>query len=393
MARHLLLGGRVIDPASGWDGIADVVIEDGRVDAIGPGLVGGQTEGERHDLSGLIVTPGLIDLHTHVYPGLGNFCVHPDDAGVRRGVTTVVDGGTSGVATFGLARKWIDDPTVATRVVAFLDPCQLYLATRDFICHRLEIANDARNLDLDSTAEALAEHADVVVGFKVRACSTTDPNSSPFVEGAKAVAGSLPIMVHLGRFPHTPTIPTAELLKTLRPGDIITHAFRGASGVLDASGQAVPEFAAAVDGGLRLDVGHSATDFRFATARRLLDQGYQPTTISTDLNVFNIDGPVWSLAETMSKLWALGVPLVDVVAMVTVNPAQVINRQDQLGRLAPGREADITVLRVDEAPAELSDGFETLVADRRLVAVGCWRGGTWFDAVAVPFAVSAGAGA
>jgi dihydroorotase len=374
----------LIDPASRTDGIADVIIEDGRIGAVGPGLVDDRMEGSRLDVSGLIVIPGLIDLHTHVYPGLGNFCVHPDDAGVRRGVTTVIDAGTSGVATFGLARRWIDDPTVATRVVAFLDPCQLYLATRDFICHRLEIANDPRNLDLESTAEALAEHADVVVGFKVRACSTTDPNSSPFVEGAKAVAGSLPIMVHLGRFPHTPTIPTAELLKTLRSGDIITHAFRGASGVLDASGQVVPEFAAAVDGGLRLDVGHSGTDFRFATARRLLDQGYQPTTISTDLNVFNIDGPVWSLAETMTKLWAMGVPLADVVAMVTTNPAQVINRQDQLGQLAPGREADITLLRVDEGPAELSDGFETLTADRRLVAVGCWRAGVWFDAVSLP---------
>jgi dihydroorotase len=336
MASHVLVGGRIIDPASGADGVADVIIDDGRIEAIGADLAGRHPEAEHHDLRGLIVTPGLIDLHTHVYPGLGNFCVHPDDAGVRRGVTTVVDGGTSGVATFGLARRWIDDPTVATRVVAFLDPCQLYLATRDFICHRLEIANDERNLDLASTAEALAEHADVVVGFKVRACSTTDPNRSPFVEGAKAVAGALPIMVHLGRFPHTPTIPTGALLKTLRPGDIITHAFRGASGVLDAdSGKVVPEFAAAVDEGLRLDVGHSATDFRFATARRLLDQGYQPTTISTDLNVFNIDGPVWSLAETMSKLWALGVPLIDVVAMVTTNTA-------------------------------------------------CWRAGTWFDAVQVP---------
>jgi dihydroorotase len=157
--------------------------------------------------------------------------------------------------------------------------------------------------------------------------------------------------------------------------------------VLDPdTGKAVPEFAAAVDGGLRLDVGHSATDFRFATARRLLDQGYQPTTISTDLNIFNIDGPVWSLAETMSKLWALGLPLVDVVAMVTTNTARIINRQDQLGQLTPGREADITVLRVDEGPAELSDGYEILTADRRLAAVGCFRGGDWFDAIAAPAA-------
>jgi dihydroorotase len=382
MARRILHGGRVIDPASGYDGVADVVIDGAQIAAIGPGLAAQDPLSEKQDVTGLVVTPGLIDLHTHVYLGLGNFCVHPDDAGVRRGVTTVVDGGTSGVATFGLARRWIDDPEVATRVLAFMDPCQLYLATRDFICHRLEIANDERNLDLDSTAEALEEHADVVIGLKVRACSTTDPEVSPFVEGAKAVAGHRPVMVHLGRFPHTPTISTASLLATLRPGDVITHAYRGASGVLEAdTGKAVPEFAAAVDAGLRLDVGHSATDFRFATARRLFDLGYLPTTISTDLNIFNIDGPVWSLAETMSKIWALGVPLTDVVAMVTANPAAVIDRAGELGQLAPGREADITVLRVDERPAELSDGFETMTADRRLTAVGCLRAGVWFDAV------------
>jgi dihydroorotase len=385
MARQILEGGRVIDPVSGYDRVADVVIDGDRVTAIGPGLAAQDPDSEKRDVTGLLVTPGLIDLHTHVYLGLGNFCVHPDDAGVRRGVTTVVDGGTSGVATFGLARRWIDDPAVATRILAFMDPCQLYLATGDFICHRLEIANDERNLDIESTAEALADHADVVVGLKVRACSTTDPEVSPFVEGAKAVAGHRPVMVHLGRFPHTPTISTASLLGTLRSGDIITHAYRGASGVLDAdTGKAVPEFAAAVDGGLRLDVGHSATDFRFATARRLFDLGYLPTTISTDLNIFNIDGPVWSLPETMSKIWALGVPLADVVAMVTANPAEVIGRAGHLGQLAPGREADITVLRIDEGPADLSDGFETLTADRRLAAVGCLRAGIWFDAVSAP---------
>ena len=113
-------------------------------------------------------------------------------------------------------------------------------------------------------------------------------------------------MVHLGRFPHTPTIPTSALLAALRPGDVITHAFRGASGVLDDSGSVTAEFKDAVDRGVRLDVGHSGTDFRFATARRLFDQGYLPTTISTDLNVFNVDEPVVSLAETMSKIWALG---------------------------------------------------------------------------------------
>jgi dihydroorotase len=383
----------VIDPASGHDGVGDVLIDGDRIAAVGngPGYGGPGRTGpggpqpstaQVIDCSGLVVTPGLIDLHVHVYPGLGDFCLHPDRVGVQQGVPTVIDAGTSGVATFGLARKWIDDPTVKTRVLALMDPCQIYFATRDFICHRLEIANDERNLDPESTAAALEANRDVVVGLKVRACSTTDPRVSPFLNAAVAVAGSRPVMVHLGRFPHTPTIPTSDLLRVLRDGDVITHAFRGASGVLGPDGKVTPEFRDAVERGVRLDVGHSGTDFRFSTARVLFDQGYLPTTISTDLNVFNVDHPVVSLGHTMSKMLALGVPLTDVVAMTTLAPATVVRRQDELGVLAPGRGADVSVFRVEEGEFELSDGHGTMTAGRSISAVGCVRGGEWMPAQA-----------
>jgi dihydroorotase len=380
MSRVVLAGGRVLDPASRTDARADVLVDDGRVVAVGEVGDDERRDAEVIECTGLLVTPGLIDLHVHVYPGLGDFCLHPDRVGVRQGVPTVVDGGTSGAATFGLARKWIDDPEVRTRILAFMDPCQIYFATKDFICHKLEIANDERNLDEASTAAMVAANEDVVIGMKVRACSTTDPEVSPFLDAAQRVAGEKPVMVHLGRFPHTPTIPTTSLLRALRSGDVITHAFRGASGVLDTSGAVTAEFKDAVDRGVRLDIGHSGTDFRFATARRLFDAGYLPTTISTDLNVFNVDDPVVSLAETMSKVWALGVSLADVVAMTTTAPAAVIRRSDELGALEPGRSAEVSVLRIDEGDAHLSDGYETLVAGRRLVPVGCLRAGTWIEA-------------
>jgi dihydroorotase len=263
-----------------------------------------------------------------------------------------------------------------------MDPCEIYFATKDFICHRLEIANDERNLDAGKAAAALEQHGDIVVGFKVRACSTTDPDRSPFLEVAQQVAYDRPVMVHLGRFPFTPTIPTRRLLAQLRAGDVITHAFRGASGVLDEHGKATPELSAAVDRGVLLDVGHSGTDFRFSAARRMFSQGLVPTTVSTDLNVFNLDHPVRSLAETLSKMWFLGLPLLDVIAMATSSTARTIRRDDELGRLEPGRVAEVSVLRIDEGPAELSDGVETVVADQRLVPVGCLRAGTWIDATA-----------
>jgi dihydroorotase len=380
----LLRGGRVIDPASGRDAVADVLIRGDRIAEVGD-LSRQDAAAQVIDCTGLLVTPGLIDLHVHVYPGLGDFCLHPDRVGVEQGVPTVIDAGTSGVATFGLARKWIDDPTVRTRVLALMDPCQIYLATKDFICHKLEIANDERNLDRESTAAALEANKDVVVGLKVRACSTSDPHVSPFLNAAVNVAGQRPVMVHLGRFPHTPTIPTADLLRTLRPGDVITHAFRGASGVLGADGKVAPEFRDAVDRGLRLDVGHSGTDFRFSAARVLFDQGYLPTTISTDLNVFNVDHPVVSLAHTMSKILALGVSLNDVIAMTTLAPATVVHREEELGVLAPGRSADVSVLRIEDTAVEMSDGYETITADSGLSPVGCVRGGDWIPATPPQF--------
>jgi dihydroorotase len=320
-------------------------------------------------------------MHAHVFPGLGDFCVRPDRAGVETGVPTVVDGGTSGVATFGLARAWLEAAAPTTQVLAFVDPCQLYLATGDFICHKLRIADDERNLDLDATAAALEAHADIVVGMKVRATHVGDDTYSPFLSGAQRVSDGRPVMVHLGRFPHTPTITPPALLTTLRDGDIITHAFRAGGGQLDPiAGGVTPEFKDAVERGVRLDVGHSATDFRFRTARRLFEAGYFPHSISTDLNIYNVDGPVGSLPETLSKIWALGVALPDVIAMGSSGPATSIRRDSSLGTLAAGRKAEISVLRIVDGPAQLSDGHETITAERRLVPVGCVRAGHWHAA-------------
>lgn len=368
----------MIDPASGLDAHADVAVADGRIVAIGADLNRLYPNATHVDCAGTIVTPGLIDHHAHVFPGLGDFCVEPDRAGVDTGVTTVVDGGTSGVATFGLARRWLDAVAPPTNVLAFIDPNQLYLATGDFICHKLRIADDERNLDLDSAAAALEAHADVVVGFKVRATHVGDDQHSPFLSGAQSIAGDRPVMVHLGRFPHTPTITNEALLAALRPGDVITHAFRAGGGQLDpATGAVTPEFAAAAANGVRRDVGHSATDFRFRTARRLFDAGYLPHSVSTDLNAYNADVPVGSLVRTMSKMWALGVGLTDVIAMATTGPAESVGRSHEMGQLAVGRVADISVLAVDDGPVELSDGHEVLMAERQLVAVGCVRAGEW----------------
>ena len=396
MAPLLLTGGRVIDPATQTDVVADVLVADGLVVAIGSDLLAQRPEiastVEQIDCVGLVVTPGLIDIHVHVMDGLGDFCVEPDQAGVDRGVPVVVDGGTSGVATFDISRRAIiDHPETRTRVLAFIDPNQLYLATKDFICHKLLIANDPNNLDTESLEASLERNADVVIGLKARACHIGDPSFSPFLAAAQQAAGDLPVMVHLGRFPHTPVITPTALLDALRPGDIITHAFRGAGGMLDRDGKAVPQFRDAVDRGVVLDMGHSGTDFRFREARRLLDQGFRPDTISTDLNIFNIGGPVFSLSENMTKMLGLGIELPDVVAMATCNSARAIGRLHELGSLEVGRSAEISVLRVrTDGPFPVSDGHETIESEVAVEPVGCIRGGTWHRTPPIPTFAQAG---
>jgi dihydroorotase len=381
MLTTMIANGRVIDPANGVDVIADVAVADGQILAVEPNLAAAHPDASVIDATGFLVTPGLIDLHTHVFVGLGDFCLPPDRVGVESGVTTVVDAGTAGAAIFNLARRAvIDHPATRTRVLALVDPNQIYLATKHFICHYLEIANDPRNLDLEDAARVLAENQDVVVGLKVRATRVDDAHRSPFLEGAKAIAGERPIMVHFGAYPHTPSIDDADVLRALRPGDIVTHCFRGGSGVLDAAARPTQAFLEAVARGVKLDIGHSGGDFHFGTARHLIGLGFLPDTISTDLNVFNVDHPVGSLPQTMSKLWALGVPLSRVIAMVTENPARQIHRAHELGSLAPGRCADVSVLRVVDGPRVLSDGHGTITAERCLEAVGCLRAGTWIAA-------------
>src|SRR6218665_1657214 len=213
-------------------------------------------------LAGALVTPGLVDLHAHCMVGLGDFCLPADLIGVRSGVPIIVDAGTSSTAIIGLARRAIiDHPDTKTRVLALMDPSQIYLANKGFVCHHLMIAADERNIDVGFGREVLEANRDVIVGFKVRPTVTTAPPRSPFLQAPGDIGADLPIMVHLGEFPHTPVLSINDLLAALRPGDIITHAYRGGGGQLDGKGEPTPEYRAAYERGVKLDVGHSGGDF------------------------------------------------------------------------------------------------------------------------------------
>lgn len=378
----VLKGGRVIDPALGTDTVADVVIRGNTILEVGTDAGTRYPDATVRDVAGKLVTPGLIDIHTHCFTGLGDFCLPTDLMGVDSGVPIIVDAGTTSATIIELARKAIiDHPDTKTKIFALMDPSQIYLANKTFICHYLRIADDERNIDIEAARKVVDANRDVIVGFKVRPTITDDPDRSPFLEAAHQIAPDLPLMIHLGSFPHTPVLATEKLLYQLRKGDIITHACRGGGGQLDRHGEPTQAFTDAYNRGVLMDIGHSAGDFHFRTAKRLVERGYLPNTISTDLNVFNVDGPVHSLSTTMSKIWALGIPLEQVIAMNTINAARAINRQQEYGTLEPGRAAEVSVLDIEEGPCTLSDGHEEIHTDRRLRAVGCLRNGHWFDAV------------
>lgn len=345
----------ILDPVQGLDGLGDVLVETGKIAAIGQQLET-SAETETVDLQGLVLSAGWIDLHTHVFDTVGDFCLSADQVGLASGVTAVVDAGTSGLLTFNAFRQTVVQ-TAKTRVYALLDPSLLYIATSDFIAHRLEIAASPRNQDIERAAAITEANRDIIVGFKVRPVLRKGETVSPVMEAGLALAEmfGLPMMVHLGRFPADPVLPPELLLPLLRPGDIVTHCFQPRFGLYDLQGQLIPEARDAIARGVLLDVGHSNADFSIATARSGLAQGILPDTISTDLNCFNLD-VVGSLALVMTKFLALGLSLSQVVERVTANPAKAIARTDEIGSLKPGRVADFTLMELVDETGTLEDG-------------------------------------
>jgi dihydroorotase len=355
----VLTGGTVIDPGQGLHGAFDVAVQDGQIAHLGAPIDVSQAE-RVIDVSGKIVTPGLIDLHTHVFDGVAHNGVHPDQAGVRAGVTTVVDAGSSGSATFGAFPRHIL-PNCATEVIPFLHICQTGLATTPDI-----IA--AASIDLDATLRVIDESQGLIRGIKARMVSPALEilgMEMPRLAKRAAREAHLPLMVHIGDTEKRYRSDVIrELLPLLEPGDIVTHLFTAnPGGVLDNDGKVVPEARELRDRGVWLDTAHGRLNFGFDVARKVLDQGLVPDCISTDLTIPGRRNTVHSLVEMMARFLGLGFTLDEVIGMCTANPARALGLQDRLGSLAVGRQADISVL-------DLRDGdwvvYDTLGASIRI---------------------------
>jgi dihydroorotase len=375
MAFDLVLrGGRVIDPSQSLDRITDVALAEGRVAAVGDGIEPGNAE--VRDLSGLIVTPGLIDLHTHVYWGGTSLGVDPDAFARKSAVTTCVDTGSAGPGNFPGFRKHVIDPC-AVRVLAYL---HVSFAGIYGFSHRVMVGegHDMRLLAPRDAVEVVEANRDVIIGIKVRiGRHASGPAGIAPLDVAIDVADEtgLPMMVHIDEPP-----PSYEaVVARLRPGDVLTHCFRPfPNAPVDGQGQIKPEVVAARERGVLFDVGHGMGSFGWKTARAMLDKGFKPDTISSDVHALCIDGPAHDQVTTLSKFIALGMPLGEVIAASTVNAAKAL-RRPELGSLKPGSVGDVSILSLDDGSFPLEDvRGEIVTADRRVSARGVVVAGRWW---------------
>jgi dihydroorotase len=336
-------GGHVIDPKNNLDGVRDVAVRDGKIAAVAASLPVGAAR-KTIDLAGLYVTPGLVDIHVHVFWGPrngattdGDHCVQPDAVGFRTGVTTMVDAGSAGWRDFAEFRRRIID-TARTRILALINIVGVGMLTE-------EDAVDQNQFDMNPqfVAEVARKNADVIVGVK-----TAHWQQSNFIAVDKALEAArladLPIMVDFGWFDNKPY--QVMISEKLRSGDISTHFYRVPAPLLDKQGRVAEYLKEARKRGVIFDVGHGGGSFHFPLAEPMVKQGFWPDSISTDLHSGSINGAMIDMLNIMSKFLALGVPLREVIRESTTNPANEI-RRPALGQIGVGVDADLAVLRLD----------------------------------------------
>lgn len=355
----VVTNGRLIDPARGIDGLYDIAVSEGKIAGVYPqGAWQANYANKSLSAEGCIVTPGLIDIHTHLFAGETELGIQADLVGIEQGVTTVVDAGSTGADNVDRFVEQVVQPS-DTRVLTWLN-----VAAPGLCEGRSELA-DLSHIRESAIATVLQQHAEMIRGIKVRMSSSVlqGRGLEPLVM-AKRIAKEykLPIMVHIGNAP--PGL--GEVLDLLGPGDVVTHAFHGkAGGMLSQDGTPIPQVVRALLRGVKLDVGHGTSSFSFHTMRQALAVGIRPNSISTDIYLANYHGPVYSLATTMSKALTLGLSLPEVIAAATIGPARLLRLDAGQGTLETGTEADISILRLADIETDYLDSEGNCLVGRQ----------------------------
>lgn len=358
----LIKGGRVIDPKNGIDSVLDVAIASGKISRVAQDLPAARAA-RVIEAAGLYVTPGLIDIHVHVYAGTGikaltgDSSVYPDSFSFRTGVTTMVDAGSAGWRNFADFRQRVIE-RAKTRVLAFVN------IVADGMSPAGE--NDPATMRPQELARVARENPGVVVGVKTAHYAGAGWHSiDRSVEAGKLA--DIPVMVDFGAVASERTL--AILLgEKLRPGDIYTHCYSGLRGEIDGDGKVNPAMIVGRRRGVLFDVAHGGGSFNWNIAVPATRQGFAPDCISTDLHVGSMNAGMKDMTNVMSKMLNLGVPLSSVIRMSTWTPAQTI-KHGELGHLSEGALADVTILRLEEGTFGFVDSSGARMAGtRRLVA-------------------------
>lgn len=301
------------------------------------------------DCNNSFLSPGWSDLHVHIWYGGSDVSIRANEAGFKRGVTTLVDAGSAGEATFHGLKEYVIDRQRET-IKAFINIGSIGLVA----CNRIPELIDERFIDIDRTLKVIEENRDIICGIKVRASGVIVGSwgITP-VQIARKVAeiANLPMMVHIGEPP--PTLN--QIFDLLRPGDVVTHCFNGKHpGSISDSPQIFANAKRLAEEGVFMDVGHGAASYNFEVAKEAIDNGLKPYSISTDLHGWNLHGPVYDLATTVSKLYAAGLSLEECVNAITYNPRNFL-ALDNAASLAAGSKADFTVFDVNDCDELVSD--------------------------------------
>ena len=359
----LLQGGHVIDARNKLSAVRDVAIRDGKIAAVA-GHIDPAQAFKVVNVRGLYVTPGLVDIHVHVYAGTGergsyagDNSLYPDGFTLRVGVTTVADAGSSGWKNFDDFKQRIIDRS-KTRVLAFLNIVGAGMRGSKF-------EDNLADMDPKPAAEMALRHKGLIIGIKT--AHYTGPEWTPVEDAVEAgTLANIPVMVDFGT--NRKERPMSELVtKKLRPGDIYTHCFSGIRNELDESGHINPAMREARKRGVIFDVGHGGGSFAWRVAVPAIREGFPPDSISTDLHIGSMNSGMKDMLSVMSKFLALGLSLDDVVALSTWNPAREIH-QEQLGNLSPGAPADVAVLKLESGKFGFTDIYGARMDGNRKLA-------------------------